>query len=115
MAIEPAPYRTSLSLYVQKLISKGSPRAYKFRETPRLIDTVNDDGEFSSSYKYVYSKQLEVKIERQVKHATFLGFKITFEDHISGYKLFGKRDTFPLFIVCMPYLSSNIRLSISFA
>ena len=36
------------------------------------IFTVNDDGEFSSSYKYTYLKQLELKLGHQGEHAKFL-------------------------------------------
>ena len=51
---------------VQQFISQGSPRAYKFHGTSRFLDdlrTINDDGEFCSSYKYIYLKQLELKLE----------------------------------------------------
>ena len=75
---------------VQQLISKGSPRAYKFHGASRFTDdlcTINDDGEFSSSYKYIYSKQLELKLKHQGEHATFLDLDITIEDNIFVYKL----------------------------
>ena len=44
------------SKYFQELISKGSPCAFTFHGTSRFIDdlcTINDDGEFSSLYKYI--------------------------------------------------------------
>ena len=62
MSKDPAPYQANLSLYflnstcVQQSISKGSQYAYKFHGTARFIDdlcTINDDCEFSSSYKYI--------------------------------------------------------------
>ena len=40
------------------------------------------DGEFFSSYKYICPKQLEVKIEHQGGHVTFLDLDITTEDKI---------------------------------
>ena len=40
------------------------------------IYTVNDDGEFSSSYKYIYLKQLELKLEHQGEDAKFLDLEI---------------------------------------
>ena len=40
------------------------------------ICTVNDDGEFSSSYKYIYLKQLELKLEHQGEDAKFLDLEI---------------------------------------
>ena len=103
------------SKYVQQLIFKGSPCAYKFHGTSRFIDdpcTENDDGEFSPSYKYIYSKQLELKLKHQVEHVTFLNLNITIVDNIFVYKLFDKRDKFFFFIVPMPDLSNNIPSSI---
>ena len=57
MGIDSAQYWVNLkyffeSKYVQQLISKGSPRAYKFHWTSRFMNdlcTINDDGEFFSS------------------------------------------------------------------
>ena len=40
------------------------------------ICTVNDDGEFSSSYKYICLKQLELKLEHQGEDAKFLDLEI---------------------------------------
>ena len=70
--------------------------------------TINNDGEFPFSNKYIYPKQLELKLEHQEKHATFLYLDITNVDNIFVFKLLDKRDTFPFFIVHMPYLLSNI-------
>ena len=56
------------SKYVQQLISKRSPHTYKFHGKSRFIDnlsTMNDDGEFFSSCKYIYPKQLKLKLEHQ--------------------------------------------------
>ena len=74
--------------------------------------TINNVGEFSSSYKYIYSKQLELKLKYQGEHATFLDLDITIEDNILYISFLNKRDKFPIFIVRMPYLSSNIPSSI---
>ena len=71
MCIDPASYWPNLfsylfrSKYIQQSMSKASPRAYKFHGTSRFIDgicTINGDGEFSFLYKYIYSKQLELKL-----------------------------------------------------
>ena len=150
MGIDPAPHWANLFLYflkskyVQLLISKGSPRAFKvpwdinvyrqplhnkwwwwvFFLSPRAFKvpwdirfaeefcTINDGGEFSSSDKYNYPKQLEIKPEHQGEHATFLDFEIPIQDNIFVCKLFEKRNTFPLFIINMPYFSSNIPSSV---
>ena len=68
-------------------------------------------GEFSSSCKYMNPKQLKLKLEHQGKHAT-IGLDITIEDNIFVDNLFDKRDKFPFFLVCMPYLSRNNSLSV---
>ena len=60
----------------------------------------------------MYPKQLELKIEHQGEHTPFLDLDITIEDNIFLYKVFGKRDKCPFFIVRMPYLPSNIPSSI---
>ena len=89
--------------------------AQKLNETSRLIDDlskINDDGEFPSSYKCIYPKRLELKLEHQVEHATFLDLNITVESKTFLHKHFDKRDKFPFSIVCMSYLSSNIPSSI---
>ena len=108
-SIDPAPYLRNLfkiflnpDILNQQLISKGSPRAYKLNGTTRLINdhcTINDDGEFPPSHKYIYLKQLELKLEHQEEHAKFLDLDITIENNILVYKLFNKRDKFPFFIV----------------
>ena len=97
MGIDLAPYQPNLFLYlfesnyVQQLISKESPCVYKFHGTSTFIDdfcTINDDGEFSSSHRYIYPKQLELKFEHQGEHATFLDLDKTIEDIIYLYKRF---------------------------
>ena len=96
-------------------MSKGFPRAYKFHGTSRFIDDlspINNNGELSSLNKYIYPKQLELKLEHQGEHATFLDLDITIEKNIFVYKLFDKNDKPPFFIVRMPYLSSSIPSSI---
>ena len=62
-----------------------STLAYRFHGTSKFIEdfcTINDDGEFSSSYKYIYPKQLELKLEHQGEHATFLDLDTAIEDNI---------------------------------
>ena len=78
-------------------------------ETSKLIDdlcTINDDGVFSFSYKYIYPKQLNKE------HVLFSDLDITIENDIFLYKLFDKKDEFSFFIVRMPLLPSNIPSSI---
>ena len=117
MGLDPAPYWASLFLYffeskfVQQLISKGSEHAFKFQRNSRFINdlcTINDYSEFSSPWKFIYPKQLELELEDQGINATFLDLDITNENNMFLCKLFGKRDKFHFFIVCMPYLLSSI-------
>ena len=56
----------------------------------------------------IYPPELELKVEHQGMHATFLELDINIIDNMFVYKLFDKRDSFPFFIVRMPYLDSNI-------
>ena len=101
MGIDPAPYWENLSLYIyeskylQQLISQRSSRAYKFHGTSRFRDdicTINDDGEFSSSYKYTYPMQIELKY--QGEQATFFDLNIKIEDEIFIHKFLTKGTSF---------------------
>ena len=90
MGIDPAPFWASLFLYffeskyIKQLISNGSSKAYKYHGIFRFTDDIfamNDGNEFLSSFKNIYRTELELKYS------------------IFVYKLFGKRDKFPFFIV----------------
>lgn len=74
--------------------------------------TINNDRVFSSSYKYLDTKQLELKLQHQEKDKTFLDLDISAEDSISLYKLLDKRNKFPFFVIRMLYRSSNVPSSI---
>ena len=69
--------------------------------------------EFLTSFKNIYPKELDLKVERQGNHVSFLDLEIKVEDSVFVYKPFGKRDKFALFIVRIPHLSSNISYAIS--
>ena len=121
MGIDPALFWANLFLYfyeskfILQLISSKSPRAYKYNATGRFIDdlcAINDGGDFNASFKNIYPPALELKVEHNGDHATFLDLDITIKDGIFVYKLFDKRDAFPFFILRMPYLTSNIPSSI---
>ena len=53
-----------------------------------------------------------MKVEHSGTHATFLNLDITVRDGVFFYKLFDKRDDFPVFIVRMSYIDSNTPISI---
>ena len=91
-------------------ISKKSARTYKYHAISRFIDDfceINDDGEFSKSFKCVYPRKLELKLEHGGTCEIFLDLKIKFEDDIFVYKLSDKRDNFLFLIVRMPHFQSK--------
>lgn len=117
MGIDPAPFWANLFLYfyekqfVQKLISEGSPRAYKYNNTGRFIDdlcTINNGEDFLTCHNTIYPPELHLKVEHHGTKATFLDLDIEIKDNIFIYKLFDKRDKFPFHIVRMPDRKSNI-------
>ena len=99
------------SKHVENLISKQPTRAYKYHAISLSIDdlcALNGDGEFSKSFKCIYTGELELKLEYSGTHAPFLDLDIRIEDGIFVYKLFDKRDKFPFFIIRMPHFEINI-------
>lgn len=122
MGIDPAPYSIQLPFlyfaepkYIQRLTCNGSPRCYKFHGTWRFIDNlyiINDDGELSSPYKYIYPKRLGLKPDHQEEHLKSLDLDITTEDNVFAYKLFDKSGKFPSFVEWVPYTSSNVPSSV---
>ena len=121
MGIDPAPFWANLFLYwyenkfISSLCSKNDIRRYKFHSTSRFIDdliAINDNGEFGKCFKEIYPPELELKLEHQGLHATFLDLDIRISEGKFQYKLFDKRDNFNFFIVRMPNLTSNIPTSV---
>ena len=95
----------------QNLISKKPTRAYKYHATSRFIDdlcTINDDDEFSKSFKCIYPGEIVLKQGYCGTHATFLYLDVEIEDEIFVYIRFDKRDKFLFFIVHMPHFQSNV-------
>ena len=60
-----------------------------------------DDNEFLTYFKNMYPKELDLKVERQGNHVSFLDLDIKVEDSVFVYKHLDKRDKFSLFIVRM--------------
>ena len=117
MGIDPAPFWANLHLhkyegdFINKLIHSDKLRARKYHGAYRFIDDqccINDSGDFGKSFREIYPPELELKVENQGNHATFLDLDITIVDGLFVYKLFDKRDAFPFFIVRMPNIKSNI-------
>jgi len=121
MGIDPAPFWANLYLskhecdYVNNLIKTDVVRAKKFHGTFRFIDdlcALNDGNEFLNSYKEIYPKELELKLEHRGSHATFLDLDLTIENGKITSKLYDKRDDFSFFIVRMPNFHSKIPATI---
>ena len=117
MGIDPAPFWADLFLsyfesnHMDELIRTDIVKAKRYHATYRFIDdlcTLNNNHQFENSHKTIYPPELELKVEHQGKHATFLELDINIVENMFVYKLFDKRDAFPFFIVRMPYLESNI-------
>ena len=91
---------------MSELISNEKVKARHFHATKRSIDdlgTLNNGGAFNDVYKDIYPPELQLKVEHSGTHATFLNLDIPVKDGMFIYKLFDKRDAFPLFIIYMPY------------
>ena len=87
---------------IRNVFSLGSATAYKYQETGEFIDNlcpINDDNDFGNSCKYIYPKELELKIDYSGSLATFLDLYVIKKDGVVIYKLFDKRGAFPFFIV----------------
>ena len=117
MGIDPAPFWANLYLYsyeceyMNELIKRNKSKAFCYHGSFRFIDDkccINGSREFANTFPNIYPPSLELKLEHQGDHATFLDLDITIVDDIFVYKLFDKRDDFPFSIVRMPYLSSDI-------
>ena len=60
-------------------------RGYKCHGTSRFIEdlcAINDNDESSKSFKRIYLRELELKLEHSGTHATFLDLDIKIEDGI---------------------------------
>ena len=94
-----------------KLISNNKTKARHLHSTKRFTDdlcAINDGGKFGCTNREIYSKELELKPENQGTNVSFLNLDINRVDGKFVYKLFGKKDSFPFFIVRRPYTNSNI-------
>lgn len=96
--IDPALFWENLFLsfdskYVQQLISFWGPKAYSHHGTSRFIDDqcrANENAGFLS-FRKTYPTELELEVEHQEKHVTYLEINITMEDGNFFYELFNKK------------------------
>ena len=124
MGIDPAPFWANLFLYtyehdfINKTIKEDRIKAKHFHSTFRFIDdlcSLNDGGMFGRVFEDIYPEELELKVEHNGNHATFLNLDISIIGGKFVYKLYDKRDDFPFSIVRMPYLCSNIPQNIFYS
>ena len=121
MGIDPAPFWANLFLYhyenkfIKSIGSCRSNRGFKYHGVMRFIDdlcAINDGGDFGNSFLNIYPPELELKVEHEGPHATFLDLDISIAGNRFIYKLYDKRDSFKFFIVRMPQMTSNIPATI---
>ena len=78
------------SKYIKNLLSLGSTRAYQYQNTGTFIGNlhaINDVNDFGKSCKYIYPKEMELKIDHSRFHATCLDLYVIIKDGIVIYKL----------------------------
>ena len=94
MRINPAPFSANFFLYsyeeeyMLSFISSDKIQAIRFHSTKRFIDDLCHINKSEKLGKFIYdtySKDLEVKIEHQGGHATFLKLNITIMKKKSFY------------------------------
>ena len=94
-------------------------KARKFCNIFRSIDnlsSINNGGEFESSYSNIYPEELQLGKENNDKREiSFLDLSIKIKDGRFQFGLFDKGDSFPFSIVRMPDKSSNVPPSIVYS
>ena len=97
MGTDPAPFWVNFLLFksknIKQLISNRPSETYKYHGFSRFIDNfcaINDGNEFLPSFKNVYLKELELKMEHQGNHASFSYLDIKIEDSFFVYKFLAK-------------------------
>ena len=97
---------------MKQLISNGSFEAYKYNGVSRSLDVFcaikDDNNEFLTLFKNIYLTELELSVEHQRNHFSFLDLVNKIENSLFVYKIFKKRDKVSFFIVRTPHLSSKI-------
>ena len=120
MGIDPALFWTNLywqnyeSRYITNLVKTNNLRSRRFHSTFLLIgdlSPLNVGGEFGKAFFEIYPAELELKVEHNDSHATFLSLDISIDKRKF---MFDKRYAFNLHIVRIPSITSNFLPSISF-
>ena len=115
---DPAPFFANLFLYIYEsrfikhLLKTDPVRARKFRHVFRFIDdliSINDDGEFETSYHEIYPVEMEIKKENIGNtEGTYLDMGLAVENRCITTKLYDKRDAFRFPVIRLPHKCSNI-------
>ena len=103
---------------MSSLISTDKIKARHFHSGKCFIDylcTINYGEDFGKSICEIYLKDLELKVEHQHDHATFLNLDITIKEGTFIYKLSDKRSSFFFLIVRMPHIENNIPQNIFYS
>ena len=117
MAIGPAPFWTNPFLcnyepkYIINLIRTNKLRGRRFHSTFRFIDdffALNYGGEFGKGFLEIYPAKLELKMEHNGSHETFLDLDVSIDKCKFIHKMFDKRHAFNFQIVRTPSITSNI-------
>ena len=99
MSFDPAPFWADVFLYLfeskymKQLILNGSSKVYKYHGVSIFIDNLfvtNDGNDF---LKNMYHKELELRVEHQGDHASFLDLDIrkkAFYHYSTVFRTFGE-------------------------
>ena len=86
MGIDPARFWANLFLYhyenkfITNIGSRRDSHGFKYHGVMRFIDdlcAINDGGDFGNSFLNIYPPELELKVEHEGPHATFLDLNIS--------------------------------------
>ena len=95
--IDPAPFWANLFLYhyeskfITNIGSRRDSRGFKYHGVMRIINdlcAINDGGDFGNSSLNIYPPELELKVEHEGLHATFLDLDISIAGNRFVYKLY---------------------------
>ena len=77
--------------------------------------TINDHLEFGKNFKDTYPSELELKKENIPTSEASLELSTDIENNTCKTKFYEKREAFPLLVIQIPHLDSNIPLNIYYA
>ena len=90
MRIDTAPFWATIFYGFMKKSLISSDKIKRFIND---LCAVNDGGEFGRSICDIYPKQVEIKVDLQCDHATFLNLDITIKEGTLMYNVFNKSDS----------------------